>query len=444
MKSKILLIFSLIFITPDLFYPADTSGDDKAVLLSLDQAWDLMLESNGTLHKLHTEWGAARRKAGAYDQWIPSLSAGASLNRASPLISRYTMPSESEQVESDFWSLRATLNMQLKIAPGLSIEEELRQLRADLLDLEIAKTVRSFRYDLTILYYEILAGENRIALQQESLNLAKSRLRQTELQFEQGVKSDLELLSARIAVARDIPALQKEEANQEKRYITLRNYLGLEDSAVVKLTPVSLKEGGIPESEAVLSSIPVNPDMLILENRIRQAELQYRQSVKEGRGPSLGMSMGWSSSLDPAFEKESWTSEEWRDNLSLGLSLTLPLDSYIRGSSDQLSLKELEEDIEAARITLDDAGRALRDEVRTLYLDIELSRSNIEMNELNVSLLTQNANKMEQNYNNGRVPLRDLDESRQELKEALLALEDEKLKLTTLTVELLTLLGLEW
>ena len=44
----------------------------------------------------------------------------------------------------------------------------------------------------------------------------------------------------------------------------------------------------------------------------------------------------------------------------------------------------------------------------------------------------------------GESPLRDLDESRQELKEALLALEDEKLKLTTLTVELLTLLGLEW
>ena len=131
------------------------------------------------------------------------------------------------------------------------------------------------------------------------------------------------------------------------------------------------------------------------------------------------MSLGLSSSVNPAFEGDSWTSEEWRDSMGLGLSLSIPLDGHIKGSSDQLNLKDLEEAIETARINLDEAVRSLKDEIRSLYLDIELSLSNIEVDELNVSLLEQNNSKMEQSYNSGRVSLMDLDDSRQELKEAV-------------------------
>jgi multidrug efflux system outer membrane protein len=182
--------------------------------------------------------------------------------------------------------------------------------------------------------------------------------------------------------------------------------------------------------------------MLIREKQIRQAELNLKKAKREIRGLSLVMSLGVSTSVDPAFQSDSWTTEEWSDNLGLGFSLTVPLDGFIKGSSDQLKLKELEEDIEAARITRDATGRSLSDEVYSLYLDIDLSLSNIEVNELNVSLLEQNYSKMEQSYNNGRVSLSDLDDSRQELKEAVLTLEDEKLNLTKLKIELLRLLNL--
>jgi multidrug efflux system outer membrane protein len=352
------------------------------------------------------------------------------------------MPSDSVKDESEYWTVRGSLDMQLKITPSLSIEEELRQLRAELLDLKIAGRISSLKYDLTVLYYGILSAEKRITLQQENLQLAENRLLKTELQYEQGLKSDLELLSAKIAAARDVPGLQKESTAQEKRYITLRNYLGLDESLEIRLMPAPLKETLLPEKESVLHSVPLNLDLLSLEKQIRQAELNYRKAKKETNGPTLGMSLGLSSSVNPAFEGDSWSSEEWRDSLGLGLSLSIPLDGHIKGSSDQLNLKDLEETIEAARINLDEAGRSLKDEIRSLYLDIELSRSNIEVDELNVSLLEQNNNKMEQSYNSGRVSLMDLDDSRQELKEAVLTLEDEKLNLTTLKVELLHLLNL--
>ena len=201
MINKVLLTVFAVFFTVNLSLSADT-GEKPELTLTLDQAWKMMQESNSELRKLHMELGGAVRKADAYDQLIPSVSTGATLRRDSPFISTYTMPSSSIQDEQELWTARSFLDIQLKLTPGLSIEEELQQLSADLLELEIAGRISSLKSDLTILYYEILSGEKRIALQEENLQLAQNRLTQTELQYEQGLKSDLELLSAKIGAAR--------------------------------------------------------------------------------------------------------------------------------------------------------------------------------------------------------------------------------------------------
>ena len=119
-----------------------------------------------------------------------------------------------------------------------------------------------------------------LPLQQENLDLAQNRLVQTELQYEQGLKSDLELLSAKIAAARDVPGLQKEKTAQEKRYITLRNYLGLDESPEIRLIPVQQEENLLPEKETVLHSVPLNLDILTLEKQIRQARAELQKGKK--------------------------------------------------------------------------------------------------------------------------------------------------------------------
>ena len=137
MRNRILIVACIFFIFPHLSLSAET-GENRKLSLSLEQAWEMMKESHGELRKLYTEWHSALRKADGTDQWIPSITAGASLNRTSPFISRSTMPSSSVSDESEYWTVRGSLDMQLKITPGLSAEEELRQLKAELADLKIA------------------------------------------------------------------------------------------------------------------------------------------------------------------------------------------------------------------------------------------------------------------------------------------------------------------
>lgn len=428
----LILLFSLVSIV---------KGETR--ILSLEEAWNIMEVNNDDLNKLYLQWGAALRESESTDHWLPSLSAGVGLSRSSPLISAFTNSETNAGFdERENWSVRGSVDMSWRLSPGISQETEIRYLREELLRLQIQEKIRSLKYDLTVLYYEILAGKDRISLQEESLVLAESRLELAQLKYDQGLLSDLDLLSSRLSAARDVPALQKERTDQEKRFITLRSYLGLEGNQDIKLVFKTVESISLPEKDEAIAGVDASTSLRILDLQIQSARLVLESAEQRAYWPSFSMSLGWSTGINPLFSADSWSSGSWRDSLGFGLSLSIPLDSHFRGSSEKLNLLELEEAIEIAEINRRSARNDLENRIRTLYMDMELSRSNIDLQELNVSLLEQTYLKMEQVYSGGRLSLSDLDNSRQEWKEALLSLEEEKRNLTEITIEIAYLLGL--
>ena len=181
--------------------------------------------------------------------------------------------------------------------------------------------------------------------------------------------------------------------------------------------------------------------MTISELELILAGLDIKLSRRDLLDPELGISLGWSSQVDPVFNSQSWSSDNWRDKLNLGFSLSVPIDSHISGSSGQLELRNKEDSIQKARWDMENIRKQLEGRLKSLLLDIELSKGNIELDELNIILQEQNFDKVRQNFEKGRVSLSDLDESRQELQTSLLALETEKLNMNFLKIELEQLTG---
>ncbi|MBI9099137.1 MAG: TolC family protein, partial [Spirochaetaceae bacterium] len=224
--------------------------------------------------------------------------------------------------------------------------------------------------------------------------------------------------------------------------ITLRQYLGLEPDSPVELIPLGNME--LAEGSGLENLIPAAINNLEMRSSRLQLEISEKNR-KLSRGnmlsPSLGLSLGWSTGINPLFESDSWTRESWGDNLGLGISLSVPIDSWLKGSDDQQSLLRLDDSIGKAELSLDDSLRKMKDSISSLLLDLELNRTNIEVNELNIALQEQTFNKVRQNYETGMTSLLDLDNSRQELQKALVALEEEKLKRNLLIIDLNLLTG---
>jgi len=427
----------------------ESSGQDMPPYstgpLTLEAAWERMAAVHPALQSLMIDRAAALRELESRASWIPGISAGAGVSRNSNLISGLIDP-DTPWNEKDLWTLRGSLDLRFSLKAGLSLEEQVKTLQLEQAVFQIESRMRDLQASLKKLYHQILEGEKTIAVQEQAMTLTRARLEQIETQYNQGLRSDLDLLAARIAAARDLPALQKARADQEKRLITLRDYLDLpgdaeirvipppERPAVPPLAPATL-EGGLEYSDAV-RSVRIPLDL---------ARLNREVTARNLRGPSLGltmdMSLGASVPLGALTDPATLGLGNLRDSLNLGLSFTLPLDSRIKGSSADNTLARLDGEIEKRKLSLDEARSAARGKLKTLLLDLELSEANREVHELNVSLQEQNHQKVRENFETGRASLLDLDNSRQELLKARLTRDNERLNQTLLLIDLERLTG---
>jgi outer membrane protein len=408
-----------------------------ALSIDLNEAWSLMENSNLSLRTLELDQAAALREVESLSHLVPGISFSTSLTRSAPLISSFTDSSNQGRTEVDNWSLRGGVDLRLSLKPTVSAENQVQALLLNILLLQREIKIRDLRADLQKLFYEIDAGTKTISLQERILNLTQNRLNQVEVQYKKGLKSELELLTAQIAVSRDKPLLQKARIDQEKRLINFRETLGLEPDIFIDLNPMDDLE--IPSElsrEEILARVKNNEEMRMAWLQLELVRKNREYSGKNLRSPSLGFSLGWSTSLNPLFDRDSWTSEEWSDSLGLGISLSVPIDPWFKGSDAGLSLEKLDDSIRKQELTVEDSLRKMEDLVRSLILDIDLSSSNLKVKELNITLQELTYNKVRQNYENGRTSLLDLDNSRQELQKALVAMEDEKLKMNSLIIDL--------
>ena len=398
---------------------------------------------SGALRNLDIDQAAALRRQESMARWIPGITAGAGISRTSPLLSSLTDP-DGFGNEPDHWSLRGSvavdLSLDLTKKPGLADQIRLLETRQAVLRRDTA--VADLRNSVARLYFQILAGADTIAVQEAALDLADSRLSQIQTQYEQGRRSDLELLSARIAAARGLPALQKARTDQEKRLLSLRQYLGLEPDQEVTLLPAEpLPDSELPGRELMLARLEESDSVLSARLQLSLAEKNRDLSRKNLLGPSVSLSLGWSTSLESGLDPAGWSTDDWSDRLGLGLSFSLPLDSRISGSADQETLTGAEEGIRKLETTLEESRKTARARLLNLLLDLDLSRENIRIDELSVTLQEQNFAKVRENFESGRTPLLDLNDSRQELLAARLTLENEKLNYRLLLLDLERLTG---
>lgn len=432
MKKNNLVFLIIYIIIGGITINAETNFDNP---LKLETAWELMEKNNPTLRSLLIDQKATLRDINSKDYLIPSISLTSSLSRSSELISSITNPQTTS--EADNWSLSGGLSLKLNLNTALNLENQIKEIEYKILLLDKEIKIRDLRSELITLYYQISAGENTIQLQNRILGLSQSRFEQVEELYSRGLRSSYEVLSAKISVARDQPTLRKAVIDQEKRLITFKELLGVDPTQEINLEYLTNNENNVIFNEELTLFNPIeNIEYQINILKLKLAQKTRELFLKDQNSPTIGFSLGWSTSVNPLFDSESWSSDEWEDSIDFGVSFALPLDPKIQGSKGQMDLLRLDDTITKATIILEESKRNIFDNINKLLLDLELSNSNIIMNELNVELQEENFKKLQSNFENGITSLQDLDTSRQSLQEALSSLESEKLNKNLLLTEL--------
>lgn len=405
-----------------------------AVELSLDQGWELYQSQNPGLQRFMVDQKSTQEdRDNILKPFLPSANAGAGVSRAGTPV--FTTPTKPPGAEGDLWSYRGSVDLRWNLSPGLFWEKEKEILAAQSATLELTAALQTAKASFLKAYWQIQSQDRYIQFLEDSLKLARQRYDLTLAQYSRGLRSDLEVLAAQIAVTRDEPVLAKARAEQEKRLIALRLQLGFQaDTPLTLTTPLPAENPALPDLHQVLQFRDLHPEVQRASLRLQLQENARALGQLSRLGPSLGVSTGYSGSLAPGATPGGGATPT--DNFSFGLSLSLPLDGHLPGSSANSALGKLDDEVEKQKTLLKEAVTKAEVELRSLILDLQVTQGSLQNLSLSLKLQQQNTQKVQESFEQGKASLGEVDTARQELQKARLALENEGLNLLNLLIDL--------
>jgi outer membrane protein TolC len=279
--------------------------------------------------------------------------------------------------------------------------------------------------------------EEELALLEENLELAEEQLKKSRVLFTNGLINEQNLLGAQLDVESSKLSYARKQAEYEQERRSFFSTLGIEFDTEVALS------GDIDPQ-----IIEADADVLIdryIGNRldVRTAALQVSQCetaahgvAAASRAPSLSLAGRWNGGVEDLWIEAS-------DSLSFGLTVSIPVDPWIPGSSKARAIKEAKANTESAEILLEQTWESAELEIRSLVSSIDQSLQAIEIALLQEAIAEKAYLLAEEGFQSGTVERLELWEIREDLLTARQDVLSERYQYLLYLIQLMDALNID-
>ncbi len=424
---------------------ASGSSIQDVTIIDAETAVQLALANNLGVELQDIDVRKAKRMVdNAWTVFIPQVSASGSLSRVNEvqditglapvpdpgLVNPGAFAVTPFEEEGNRWRVGAELSAGLSVNLQIirNIQQTVQQYDIGVINLQDAKA--RLRRDVRKQFYELLSQQENIRIIRESIETAEERFEQTQINYDNGLVDEFTLLSSRVQLENLRPQLEQQQLGYRSSLMGFKQTLGIDPAEPVEL------EGRI---EADLISLEA--DAIIRDYLERRYDIQLaRQSIiaqeisldakRAERYPTL--SLNWRA--DPGFAGDPFD-DPWFDDVendwnqqsgAFSISITQPLDPLLPFSRTQVEIENLKDDVQKARIQLQQARTGAEIQIRQLVDQLETSRSAIEVRRLNVERARRAFNLAQEAYDAGNRELLEVREAEDELEQAQVQLLDEQ------------------
>jgi outer membrane protein TolC len=428
----------------------------QKALLTPDEAVEMAIRNNLSLQTSRANLDTKKRVSSmSWNQFIPSVSAGASLLRdnqkstttvsgiapvkwtdeigamgipqsmfemETPAGTLYNYVTQySMSVEAPQWHIAG--NIQASLSINIAMFENMKRLRLDyeggLLTYEKAKI--QLERDVRKAYHNMLLIQENIALLRGNFENAQRQVQMAQANYNAGLAPELTLLQARVARENLRPAIDQAENGLKLSMAQFAMFLGLNYDTAFELIPVTGSVDFIPFeiSEMISKAAAGKPDILELKQTMLLLESARRAQVYS-LTPSLNLSWNYTSAFVKDPWKDSWfgNKDDWRKSGSLTIALGVRLHSLIPFSTDFQGIRNLDDQIRTAAIGLAQMVNATEIEIYNIILSLERTRTSTEALAQTVSLAEQSYRLTEQAYRAGLQDYFQVQNAQQSLNQA--------------------------
>ena len=418
----------------------DAADSTEAALsvrtLTADQAVELALKNNIDVQVQAIETEQARREyAHSWNNVLPSINATGS-------------GSESrlyQDADTDTLTLQAGVTASLSLDTGLA--SKIKQLKSAYQagKASYEDTVRETESSVRKSFYNLLYLKEQLESARTTRDSYQRQYDQTKAKADRGVASQLDLLTAQVNLETAKPDVDSAENTYLNGLVSFLNTIGmeLEAGSRVELSGTLDYAESVQEldtTKIVDECVEKSPEVRALEDSLRTARYSRSSTAASLYFPSLTLG---ANAYPFSWQKEQVSGTDSKTpNWTVSLGLTLPLDSWLPGSSSRDTLAQLDDTIATYELQLADKKKTVRTETVEKLKDIELSRKTLQARKMNVELAQKSYEMTEDAYNRGTKDLLTLQSSLDTLRSAQLQLREEQYTLISNVLDLETSLGL--
>ena len=375
---------------------ASVLGAQNATRLTLPQAYQRALVHNQDIVSSRENVVQARNEVDeATSGLYPQLSARGEYTRQKELQEESTNPITGETIPGTPEGYgTASLQLDQHLYQGgkrwsgrEAAQEALESSRA-----EHFRNMQQILFRVASSYYEVLLGRRSIQIAESALERAETHLERARGRREVGVTTQSDVLRAEVQVFRTEEQLEQ----ARNQYHVARERLALEMG--VKDTPPELEHpderrisGNATVRDLYSRALSNRKDLQGLKNRI-DATRASKEAEKADYFPRLSAHGSYTRTDEPDIFQDN--REDWRASLRL----TYPL---FTGGREQAQLEKARSELVQVRSKLSRLKREIREQVRSVYLDIETQRSVIRKLEKQVQSAKRNYKQVTAQFEEG-------------------------------------------
>ena len=469
MKKIFLLLIMLGLYVNTTYSQEDTTNDkievkDAAIEIDENTAVSLAFANNLDLKSEKQKFASSVWvMATSWNTFIPDITMSASLSKSNlnttnrtqtvtglipvnPIDNGYYRYYDgvipySKDVKAHGTSLAANfdLSFNLNAAMGFQVLQTILDYRSGKIGLEKAKksletTVRSNLYYLIVLQEDIKITEG-------SLKNAERRYRQALINYQNGLKSEYDMLSSQVFFENLKPVLLAKKNAYNAFILDFKQTIGIKKDYEIKVTGKieTTDKKSFNANELINKYLNSNLDVKNFKN-----SLQLARNARNTQIASLTPTFSIRYSMDPVYQEDptdkdhqwvkndlDYMEEHWKQTRgAFTIVGSLPISSWVLFSKEQVNALKSQFLMNETRYQLQKAKEQVEKQIVTIVMNLEKSKQSIESLKLNVKLAERAYEKAEEAYKYGRMDLLEVQNSENDLNNAKYNLLNEEYNYT--------------
>jgi multidrug efflux system outer membrane protein len=390
-----------------------------AQTITLDSATEAAVKASIDLRKSGLDLEAAAYSAERlWAEMFPSISLGGSVNYGTNLFTG------ENQFSPDGLSYSVSAGVRVSFNAGVPYAMKLTSLAYQTQLLSYADAKKQLEIQVAKSFYSLIAEKENISVLKTALALAEGQEARSAAAFRNGFINERVNLQSQLAAETARLALIKAETAYTANLRSFLTVLDIEEDAVLE-GKIEIEKFDESAEELIQSFLDKRPDIVSKKQTVERLEITAKRQQYVAKAPSLNANISWNGS-----------GIEFSDRLSGGVSVDIPVESWIPGTKSYQTLKTAALDIEKARLDLQNTENNAKNEIRSLAANLRSSWQTIETARLQVRIAERTYQVTERGFQQGSVELSALEDARNNMSRARQELLSSESAYKALTLDL--------